>query len=89
MGPYKTICNKTISTLLCFLAGELEGCREQNSSHLLKRCNVNVTPWQAKRHHTYTKRVLDGSVEEVYQKEGNGLAVKYQERVNGNKIIMI
>ena len=82
------ICNKTISTLLCFLAGELEGCREQNSSHLLKRCNVNVTPWQAKRHHTYTKRVLDGSVEEVYQKEDNGLAVRNQEQVNGNKIIM-
>ena len=43
----------------------------------------------SKRHHTYIKRVLDGSVEEVYQKEENGLAVRNQERVNGNKIIMI
>ena len=71
------------------MAGELEGCREQNSSHLLKRYNVNVIPWQAKRHHTYTKRALDGSVEEVYQKEENELAVRNQERVNGNKIIII
>ena len=43
----------------------------------------------SKRHHTYIKRVLDGSVEEVYQKEENGLAVRNQERVNGNKIILI